>query len=119
LKIKSRYNILLIDNEYWTTDLFTKWLGEKADVHKATDAMGAFKTLRNKKFDYVFIDFDLNGQDGFQAYNILKPYLKKAEVYILSGYDKDYMMGFKRDIDLSGIKGYIHKNDFERFANEL
>jgi DNA-binding NarL/FixJ family response regulator len=81
--------------------------GEIKDIIHACDGMEGLEKFVLYKPKFVILDMRMNGLDGLETLKLIKDSDKNANVYLVTGYGKEYKT---YEAIRVGVKGYISKN---------
>lgn len=104
------YKILVVDEERLFIDDIIETINEKIDMAKvvdfATTGKDAVEMARMIKPDIIFLDVKISGINGLEAIKIIKEFLPKVHIVIVSAYD---YFGFLREAIRLNVDDYILK----------
>ncbi len=86
--MKSKKNILVVDDEQPTVDSLTLLLGDDYELLIARSGEEALKIVTTQPLDLVFLDITLQGIDGFDVLKEIKRYDSSIEVVMLTADEK-------------------------------
>ena len=85
--IKSRLNILIVDDQKAIGELFELTLGLRGHHITAVDnADDALRAIKEKSFDIAFFDIVMPGKDGIELLKDAKSVTAKLPIVMMSGY---------------------------------
>jgi CheY-like chemotaxis protein len=107
----SAERILVVDDEPIIGIAFQRELGEQGfTVDSVTSAEDAFKAVKSKRYDLVFIDKVMPGIDGIEACRKIKEISPRSIAIFMTGYlDKHNILKEKEFIDAGGKSYYLYK----------
>ncbi len=79
-------SILIVDDEINIIKSFISLLSEKHDVYSARNSKTALNEIKNNKIDFVFLDYNLGGENGLDLLRTIKSMDKDLYVVMISGY---------------------------------
>jgi CheY-like chemotaxis protein len=73
LKYKTKYNILIVDDDVYLSNILKLILDERGhQVDTTTDEIECISKCMNKKYDIIFIDYHMNIMTGVEVTSVLK-----------------------------------------------
>ncbi len=78
--------ILIIDDEINIIKSFQSLLSAKHDVSSARNSKTALEEIRKNKIDFVFLDYNLGGENGLELLKLIKSIDQDLYVVMISGY---------------------------------
>ncbi|AFS81072.1 response regulator receiver protein [Candidatus Nitrosopumilus koreensis AR1] len=135
LQSKSRFNVMVVDDDLNTVDVFSEYL-ELTDhkvVGKAFDGKQAFEMFKQVRPDFVFLDIMMPEYDGFYALEKIKQYDRTAFVIAVTAdlsnetedklhrlyVDSIVYKPFDMDNILSIMESLYKKKSLQYVANEV
>ncbi|MGB5866658.1 MAG: transporter substrate-binding domain-containing protein [Arcobacteraceae bacterium] len=100
---------LVVDDSSSAVEVLTAMLHSfNYDVKSASCGKDAIAMIKNELFDIVFLDYQMDGLNGIETYEIVKNDLQKnnTKTIMVSSYSKEIV---NKNIHLLGIDGYLGK----------
>ncbi len=79
-------SILIVDDEINIIKSFISLLSEKHDVYSARNSNTALNEIKHNKIDFVFLDYNLGGENGLDLLRTIKSMDKDLYIVMISGY---------------------------------
>jgi two-component system, OmpR family, phosphate regulon response regulator OmpR len=102
MNVKTRYRILLVDDDARLRELLTRYLQEQGfSVKAVTDATGMDRALHREHYDIMVLDLMLPGEDGLAICRRLRAAGSKLPIIMLTakGDDVDRIVGLEMGAD--------------------
>lgn len=81
------FNVLIVDDDEDVGYLFERLLGGPQEVTVVADGYQAVSKVKERKFDLIFLDVRLPGQDGVETLRQIKEISPDTIVIMMSGHD--------------------------------
>lgn len=115
---QDKITVLVVEDEVDFRTIMTFWLESKGyAVISAPDGRSGVEMVREKKPDIVFLDLNMLGMDGVEAFKNIRKFDKEIPVIIISAH-----VGTPRakEVMSLGVSGVFSKEDnFERWFSLL
>lgn len=101
-------SMMIVDDDAATRELLGTILRSQfsAQVVTAKDGIEAMRNCRQNKFDIIWLDIDMPGNDGFEVLKVVKGINPEQFIAMVSAHSSlDYV---KKSVEL-GAKGFIVK----------
>jgi len=110
---ENKITVLVVEDEVDFRTIMTFWLESKGcTVISASDGRAGVELVKEKKPDVVFLDLNMFGMDGVQAFKKIREFNKDIPVIIISAHIGTPRANEILSLGVSGI--FSKEDDFEK-----